>query len=527
MLMLNKINKIDSIIELEKAYAVTILELKTIQEEYDKLKAKNLALEQEIALLKEQLLLAGKHRFGSKSEANLGEDIISQDTTLVIPSHTRKKPSKKNGRIIDLSGLPRYKHYYDLDEAHKNCPQCSKVLTRIGEDVREQLEIIPMHLYVVEQTRYKYACKPCNTIIMAPKPLSPIPKALAGGSLLSEVIVNKFQYHLPLYRQAKMFASINAVIPDNTLGNWVMQAGDLLLPYIGEALWQAVLKVKYLQADETPIKLLKPNKKGYIWTYFALHQRLVVFEVAETRKGEIAENRLANFKGLLQTDGYAGYKNLRARKDIVGFGCLSHARRKFADVLKITKNNTGIAAEFINKIKPLYSLEAKMKELACSFHTRKRLRQKQALPIFKELHAWLKQQKPKVPPNSKLGQAINYTLTQWKYIAAYLSHGMAEIDTNYIENEIRPIAIGKKNWMFMESITSGAINAFWYSIVASALLNGLNPRTYIHFLLMKVHDLRQGKIDAFTLLPHVIDKKLLIDFAAQQIAIGKKIFDSS
>jgi transposase len=351
--MLNKINKLDSIIELEKAYAVTILELKAIQEENDTLKAKNLALEQEVALLKEQLLLARNNRFGSKSEANIGEDIIkSSDTTLIIPSHTRKKPSKRNGRIIDTSGLPRYKHYHDLDEAHKNCPQCNKLLTRIGEDVAEQLEIIPMVLYVVEHTRYKYACKPCNTIIMAPKPLSPIPKALAGGSLLSEVIVNKFQYHLPLYRQSKMFESINAIIPDNTLGNWVMLSGELLLPYIGEALWKAVLEVKYLQADETPIKLLKPNKKGYIWTYFALHQKLVVFEVAETRKGEIAENRLANFKGLLQTDAYSGYKNLRGRKGIVGFGCLSHARRKFADVLKITKNNTGIAAEFINMIKP-------------------------------------------------------------------------------------------------------------------------------------------------------------------------------
>ena len=207
--------------------------------------------------------------------------------------------------------------------------------------------------------------------------------------------------------------------------------------------------------------------------------------------------------------------------------CDPPCRRKFKDVLKVTKNAKGVAAEFIERIKPLYALEKKMRDLNLSFHTRKILRQKQAWPILKSLHPWLKQQLIKTPPKSKLGVAIQYTLNQWRYLVSYLRHGAAEIDTNWVENEIRPIALGKKNWLFMEGEESGAVNAFWYSLILSSILNKINPRVYIHFLLMKIHDLRQGKIDPMTLLPHTVDKQQLAKFEATQIALGKKVIDSS
>ena len=309
----------------------------------------------------------------------------------------------------------------------------------------------------------------------------PIPKALAGGSLLTEVIVNKYQYHLPLYRQSKILASYNALIPDNTLGNWVIESGKGLIP-VYEAFWKAVLASQYLQVDETPVKILKPNKNGYLWTYFSPHlgHGLVIFELSLTRSGTVAEERLAEFKGRLQTDGYTGYQKLRQRKDITGFGCLTHARRKFVEVLKITNNHEGVAAQVIERLKPLYALEEKMREMKLSFHTRKRLRQKQAWPIFKELHPWLKKQLIKTPPKSKLALAIQYMLKQWPYLIAYLRHGSVEIDTNWVENKIRPTALGKKNWLFMGNEDSGLIHALFYSLVLSAMMNDSeSPSIYL------------------------------------------------
>lgn len=229
----------------------------------------------------------------------------------------------------------------------------------------------------------------------------------------------------------------------------------------------------------------------------------------------MAEKRLAPFKGLLQTDGYNGYQGLRQRDDIEGLGCITHARRKFSDVVKITRNHGGIAAEAIERLKPLYALEARMRELECSFHTRKRLRQKIAWPILKDFHKWLKKTLPDVPPKSQLATAIQYSLNQWPYLIKYLRHGMAEIDTNWVEGEIRNIAIGKKNWMFIGNEDSGKIHAFFYSLILSTLLNGLNPRLYVHYLTTKVHDLRRGIVDPATLRNklHAVHPYLLRDLS--------------
>ncbi len=363
---------------------------------------------------------------------------------------------------------------------------------------------------------------------MAPKPKAPIPKALAGGSLITEIILNKYQYHLPLYRQSKILASYNAMIPDSTLGQWVMQSGEGLMP-VYEAFWVAVLEVSYLQVDETPVKVLKPEKKGYLWVYLApnLGEGVVVFEMSLTRSASVPEERLVDFEGLLQTDGYPGYTRLRKSEKIVGFGCMTHARRKFDEVLKITKNKNGIAAEVIERLKPVYALEAKMRDMKMSFHTRKRLRQKQSWPLLKALHAFLRQNVAKVPAKSKLGMAIYYMLTQWPYLIAFLRHGSVEIDTNLVENKIRSPALGKRNWLFVGHEGSGIIYALWYTFILSAIMNGLNPRVYIHYLLTKIHDIRTKAVDPATLLPHTIDLVKLQAFADEQVALAKAVLDSS
>lgn len=536
MSMLTEGNPTDPLTQSQLAYSLLMVEyeealkkIKTLEASQQELGFKVNSLEAEIARLKEQLALMQHRQFGKKSEVQIGEPIVeSNDILQTVSGYTRKKGKKSKGRNIDTKLLPRYQFYHDLAPQDKICKGCSHSLEKIGEDISEQLEVLPMRLYVAEHIRYKYTCRCCQTIAMASKPKAPIPKALAGGSLLTEVIVNKYQYHLPLYRQSKILASYNAFIPDNTLGNWVMQTGNGLMP-IYEAFWKVVLKAFYLQVDETPVKILKPEKTGYLWTYFAPHigEGLVIFELSLTRSGTVAEKRLAEFKGLLQTDGYNGYQNLRNRTDIFGFGCLSHARRKFAEVLKITNNPEGVAAQLIERLKPLYALEEKMRELKLSFHTRKRLRQKQAWPILKKIRPWLKQELIKIPPKSKLASAIQYMLNQWYYLIAYCRHGSVEIDTNWVENKIRPTALGKKNWLFMGHEDSGLIHALWYSLVLSAMLNGLNPRVYVHYLLTQIHELRIGNVDPITLLPHTIDHEKLRAFADQQVALAKDVLNSS
>jgi transposase len=241
----------------------------------------------------------------------------------------------------------------------------------------------------------------------------------------------------------------------------------------------------------------------------------------------VVEERLATYEGLVQTDGYSGYNKLRKRETIEGLGCLTHVRRKFDEVKKVVKNATGIAAEAIQRLKPLYALEARMREAGYDFKTRKQLRQKIAKPILQEFYRWLKQIKPAVPPKSQLGEAIQYALNQRRYVIKYLRHGMAEIDTNNVENKIRDIAIGKRNWLFMGNKEAGIVHALFFSLVLSAILNNLNPRIYIHYLTMQLHEIRQGKVDPKTLLPHLIDPQLLQVFAKQQLDKAKTFFNST
>jgi transposase len=519
--------------QLQAAYLS--IELEKIKKENSHLRAqqqqaaiKIASLEEENARLKEQLQLAQQRQFGKKRDAGeLPVDNASDGEQQTVAGYTRKKKNKSCGRVLDLSTLPQHVIEHDLNEADKICHGCQNPLHLIEKErTAGQLEILPQRFYSAVHVRYKYGCHTCQTIQMAPKEPAPLPKASTGASVLAEVLINKYQYHLPLYRQSKMMASLSVTVPDNTLGNWVMQIGLALMMLYG-AFWKAILASRYLQVDETPVKVLKPEKKGYLWSYFApwVGKGLIVFELSLTRSGSVAEKRLELYKGLLQTDGYNGYQGLRDREDIEGLGCITHARRKFSEVVKITKNPGGIAHEALERLRPLYELEATMREKEYSFHTRKRLRQKIAWPILKDFHAWLKKTFPHVPPKNQLAHAISYSLNQWPYLIKYLRHGMAEIDTNWVEGEIRNIALGKKNWLFMGHEHSGKIHSLFYSLILSAILNNLNPRLYLHYLITKVHDLRRGLIDPASLLPHTIDRAILKNFADELLMNAKKILD--
>lgn len=499
-------------------------------------------LEQGMERFKEQISLMQHQLFGKKSEKNTSREQEStvdpntsttdphaaENTRIIVARHTRKKGVKSKGRLVDTSALSRHQFYHDLAEGDKQCRVCQEALVKAGQDVSEQLEIVPARLYVAEHIRYKYICRKCECWVMSPKPPAPIPKALAGGSLITDIVVNKYQYHLPLYRQSKIFLNEGAVIPDNTLAHWITQTGEGLMPVL-EAAWKVLLSTRYLQVDETPVKMLHPDQTGYVWVYLAprVGKGLIIFDFHLTRSGSIPEERLSTFKGLLQTDGYGGYKTLRQREHVTGCGCLTHARRKFDEVLKISKNKKGLAAEVLERLKPVYALEDRMRTMQVNDHTRKRLRQKYAWPLLKALHSWIKKNKSSVPGRSKLSTAIQYFLNQWPYIIRYLRHGSVEIDTNWVENDIRPLALGRKNWLFVGHTDSAKIHGLWYSLIISAVKNDINPRTYVHYLLTKIHDIRTKVIDPATLLPHNIDRAELKIFAEKQLLLAKEVLNSS
>lgn len=472
--------------------------------------------QQRIKLYEELLRQSRQRQFGKKSEAseylqlflpifdNVEEPPEEEVKTETI-TYTRTK--KTVGRKIDTSKLPRERIVHDLSEEEKQC-SCGEPLKKIGEDISEQLKYIPAQITVIEHVMPKYACKKCDIIKQESKPESPIPKSLATASLLTEIIISKYEHHLPLYRRSKMFMQEGIDLPANTLGNWVMKAGEILLP-LGEALWKQLDQINVLQADETTVKVLTKDTKGYMWCYNSCEpkNRFVVFEYNDSRSGSVVEKRLENYHGTLQTDGYSGYNSLRSKKEVINIGCWAHSRRKFAEIVKLSKV-TGKAHEAVSYIRKLYTIESKAKDL--DFPARKELRQQEAKPILDKMHKWLQKSQITVPPQSGLGKAINYALNQWKYLYEYINHGKVEIDNNWCENQIRPFALGRKNWLFAGNIRGAEVGALLYSLIQSCKLNKINARQYLNYVLNQTHKIRRGEIDATLLLPQFIDKNLLI-----------------
>jgi len=452
--------------------------------------------------LESQLKLERNRKFGKKTEKSHGQK---------KPELESNKPDRKKkscGRRIDKSKIEIETYNLDLSEADKKCMQCGNKLEPIGEDRSEQLEYITRQFILNEYIQHKYTCRCCNTIITVSKPESPIPKSMAGASLIAEIIISKCDHHLPLYRQAKIFKEEGVDIPANTLGNWLKQAGEILSP-LKEALYKQIENTNLLQIDETPVKLLDRDKKGYMWCYnsFAERNKFILFEYNNTRRGEVVNNRLSNYKGCIQTDGYGGYNNLRDKSEITCFGCWAHCRRKFAEEYKTSGSKQ--AKEAIDYISQLYNIEREAKEKSLSNDERKEIRQEKAKPILYELYNWLTEEEKKVLPKSIIGKAITYALRQWKYLERYVDYGEMEIDNNWVENHIRPFALGRKNWLFIGNEKAAHTISLFYSLIASCKLNEIDPRMYLTRVLNLASAMRQRKIDPTKLLPQFIDKKFL------------------
>lgn len=373
-------------------------------------------------------------------------------------------------------------------------------LQPVGEEVTEILEYRQGELYVKKYIRPEYIKPdPDGTQakrVIAPLPNMPIAKSYVGASLLSHLMVSKYIDHLPIYRQLQMLTRQKIVLEDNTVNNWFKQGCDLIDP-LYHALEKQVFSTKYLGVDETPLKVLDKTKKGtthqgYYWVYYNTQSRQVLFKYQTGRAAEWPREMLANYKGYLQTDGYTAYNQFDDVEDIVPLNCWAHARRKFIDAQSFDNVK---ASEVLTQIQLLYTIEKYCVENNYTADEIKNYRQQHAAPILNTLHQILQTQLTSSLPKSPLGIALQYTLARWDKLNVYIQDGNLRIDNNLVENSIRPVAIGRKNYLFAGNHEAAQRSAMLYSLFATCKLHNVNPIEWLTYVFENINTHKINKID--------------------------------
>ena len=412
--------------------------------------------------------------------------------------------------------MPRVRVEHDIDESEKIC-SCGCQMHVIKEIVSEQYDVIPASFQVIENVRFVYGCrcgeKPKTT------PLTPfiLPRHQVTASFLATVAVQKFEDALPLYRQAKIFKNRFGVpFTDTTLSNWMINASEKLKPFV-ELLKEKLLENSYIQADETTLQVLKEKdrkatQKSYIWLGVGMDKYKVVYmHYANNRNGNTAINLFEGFQGYLQTDGYGGYNQVVKQGEITQLACWAHARRKFADIIKSSKSDKEskqLANDAIVLIKKLYKVEKEIKDDPPD--KRQLIRKEQSQPIINTIRAWLDANFFKAQKYAgAIAKAFVYLNNQFSKLIVYLEDGKLNIDNNGAENHVRPIAVGRKNWLFATSVKGAYAIATWYSIIETAKANGLEPYFYLKYLMTKFPIYQSEGKDIEELLPWNVQKKLL------------------
>jgi transposase len=436
-------------------------------------------------------------RFGVKAESlspdqrELFAETVAADGAAIEAEIEERAPAKRQprqraGRQPLADHLPRVEHRHE--PASCTCGQCGQALVMIGEDISEQLDIIPSRFFVNRHIRPQYACRGCETVTAAPVAPAVIDGGMASPGLIAWLLIGKYCDHLPLYRLEQIAARAGVALARSTLAEWVGRYGVALQPLV-DRLAERLRQRGTIHADETPVQQLDPGKgkthRAYLWAYRSNDldegPPLAVFDYQTGRSGAHARNFLADWRGSLVVDDYGGYKALFAQ-GITEVGCMAHARRKFHDLYMA--NNSPVASEALRRIAELYAIEAKGRDL--DVNSRLRLRDQQALPRLQAMHRWLLQTRQSVATGSALAKAMDYSLKRWAVLARYATTGNLPIDNNAVENVIRPIALGKKNWMFAGSERAGRRAAAIQSLLATAKLNGIEPFAWLKEVLEKL-----------------------------------------
>ena len=488
--------------------------LDQVKKDAETLQAKDLKIQ---ALILELAHLR-RIRYGIKSEAlssvqrDLFEDTCNEDIAALQAAveqaeddhagSTVTKPKRpRAGRQPLPSHLPRIEHRHEPDSCQ--CGQCGKDLVKIGEDITEQLDVEPAKFFVHRHIRPQYACRSCETITAAPIPPAIIDGGMAAVGLLVWVLISKYLDHLPLYRLEQIAARDQVILARSTLAEWVGRTGVALQP-LADRLIKLLLERGTLHADETPVPQLDPGsgktKKAYLWAYRSndLEEgpRIIVFDYRGGRSGEHARQFLGTWQGHLVVDDYGGYKALfsAARQEAspcIELGCWAHARRKFFDLHPA--NASPMALEALTRIGELYLIEQQGKAL--SIDARQQLRLEQSQPALNTLHDWLIQTRIKTANGGGSAKALDYTLKRWQSLTRYAETGHLPIDNNPVENVIRPIALGKKNWLFAGSERAGQRAAAIQTLLRTAKLNGLDSADWLLDTLEKLPTWPNSRID--------------------------------
>ena len=422
-------------------------------------------------------------------EEQVAEAMPPEPDKAVAPPETETQRRKPVRKPLPAT-LPR-----DVVEhaAPCACPKCGGALRPLGEDVTEVLDYVPGSFRVIRHVRPKLSCRGCESIAQAPAPSLPIHRGLASPGLLSHVLVAKYCDHLPLYRQAEIYAREGVELDRSTMADWVGQTARLMRPLV-EAVGTHVMSAERVHGDDTTVPVLDPGrgktKTGRLWCY-ARDDRpfggkappAVLYCYSPDRKGEHPRAHLASFHGILQADGYAGYAGLYDR-GVTEAACWAHARRNFFDVHAATQSP--LALEALQRIAALYAIEATIRGQPPDARLAARIAQ--SAPLFTALRQWLEKTQARIPGKSELAKAIRYTLSRWQALTLVLRDGRACIDNNAAERSMRPMVLGRKNWLFAGSDSGGHSAAAAYSLIQTARLNQLDPEDYLRQVLERIAD---------------------------------------
>ena len=482
----------------------------------NEIKSQALQIEQ----LKHQLAGHNRHRFGSNSETldqlqmRFGEDEAIAEAAVEqrAPSDKDGKPKRRHNR----KPLPEHLDRHDTELSPGDaCAQCGGALKTLGEDVTEELEYIPGHFVVNRIIRPRRACKCCEAIVQAPLPSRPIEKGRPGPGLLAHVLVGKYADHLPLYRQSQIFTRDGVDLERSTLTDWVGRSTALLEP-LADAIGRHVRAGPALFADDTPVKMQAPGKRrgeppdstktrirqktktARIWAYVRDERPwvgpsppCVWYRFTIDRKGEHPVSHLSDYKGRIHADGYTGFNGLFGHDKASEMACMAHIRRKFVDVYKA--QGGAIAEQAITRIAALYAIEKQARGKPPT--ERAELRREQAKPLFDDLEQWLAAQLPKISGKSPLAKAIRYALNRLPKARPYLENGVLELDNNSVERAMKPVALGRKNWLFAGSEGGGKAMAIAFTLIETAKLNNVDPQAWLTWVLARVADHKIARID--------------------------------
>jgi len=419
------------------------------------------------------------------------------------PEQQPEQPAKRQPKREALPAhLPRVDQRVEPENTNCPTPECGKPMVRVGEDISERLDIIPAQFFVQRQIRGKWACRCCQLMVQEPAAPQVFDNALPTPGLQAHTMVSRFVDHIPYYRQEQINARSGVHTPRSTLSGWNGQTGAQLMPlFVAQRVF--VLGSPVVHADETPIGMLDPGggktKKAYMWAYARGAYEAepgVVYDFCAGRGGKYPHAFLKDWSGTLVVDAYSGYDATLLLPGRSTANCLAHARRKFDELVKA--NASEVAKQAIQRIAWLYRVEADARGLTSE--QRLQMRAERSKPLWEELHMWLQLERTRVPDGSAIAKAIDYSLNHWAGLSRFLHDGAVPIDNNHIENQMRPWALGRKNWLFIGSQLAGERAAVVMSLLQSAKLNGHEPWAYLKDVLTRLPTQLNSRIEE--LLPH-------------------------